>query len=131
MSLISDKLSKKGYACHYIGKGHLSYQTTDHLLVNRGFKTHVGFLEGSQHYAYGCPNSGCKSNTPADPQTGSHDMWHDEGPGLDIVPKLYYSANTYTDRAVAIIDQHNANEPLSLHMMYQNVHSPYTKPPGE
>ena len=46
------------------------------------------------------------------------------------MPELVYSANTYTDRAVKIIEKHNASEPLSLLMMYQNVHSPYSKPPG-
>ena len=90
----------------------------------------MGYLEGSQHYAYGCPNSGCDSKHPADPTKGKHDMWHNAGPGVDIVPELVYSANTYTDRAVKIIEKHNASEPLSLLMMYQNVHSPYSKPPG-
>ena len=36
-----------GYASHFIGKGHLGWQTTDHLLVNRGFDSHVGCLGGS------------------------------------------------------------------------------------
>lgn len=33
-----------GYASHFIGKGHLGWQTEDHLLVNRGFESHVGYV---------------------------------------------------------------------------------------
>lgn len=42
VSLLSEKLAVAGYQSHFIGKGHLGWQTTDHLLVNRGFETHVG-----------------------------------------------------------------------------------------
>ena len=56
-------------------------------------------------------------------------MWHGEKPGVDVVPGLYYSANTYTDLAIALIEKHDPSRPLYLHMMYQNVHSPYTAPP--
>jgi len=57
-------------------------------------------------------------------------MWHDAQPGVKIVPELVYSANTYTNLAVDIIQRHNQSQGLYLHMMYQNVHSPYTMPPG-
>jgi hypothetical protein len=29
-------------------QGHLGYETMDHLPINRGFASHVGYLEGSQ-----------------------------------------------------------------------------------
>ena len=35
-----------GYRSHFVGKGHLGYETMDHLPVNRGFHSHVGYLEG-------------------------------------------------------------------------------------
>ena len=52
-TIISEKLSRANYTCHFIGKGHLGYQTMDHLPLNRGFHTHVGFLAGSEDYRYG------------------------------------------------------------------------------
>ena len=42
--LLSEKMAAGGYASHFIGKGHLGWQTDDHLLVNRGFESHVGYV---------------------------------------------------------------------------------------
>lgn len=36
-TLLSQKLQAAGWISHFVGKGHLGYQTTDHLPVNRGF----------------------------------------------------------------------------------------------
>ena len=120
--IVSEKLSKAGYRCHFVGKGHLGYETTDHLPINRGFESHVGYLGGSQSYEWG----GGSENA----SKGKHDMWHDHGPGTDIVPQIYYSANFYTTRAVDIIAKHPiADAPLFLYLPYQNVHSPDTLPP--
>jgi len=44
-------------------------------------------------------------------------MWHGEKPGVDVVPGLYYSANTYTDLAIALIEKHEPSRPLYLHMI--------------
>jgi hypothetical protein len=38
---------------HMIGKGHLGYQTTDHLPIHRGFETHLGYLNGAEQYEHG------------------------------------------------------------------------------
>ena len=47
------KLKMADYQTHFIGKGHLGYQTDAHLPVNRGFDTHVGYLGGAESYSYG------------------------------------------------------------------------------
>lgn len=99
----------------------------DHLPVNRGFKTHVGFLEGSQSYYWGCSGSDKWTSCNTNPTSHCHDMWHDLLPGRDIVGEIYCSANFYTDTSVSLIDAHAANAssaPLFLHLPYQNVHSP-------
>ena len=57
-TLLSEKLTGGGYVSHFVGKGHLGYETMDHLPVNRGFKSHVGYLEGSQSYYWGCGSAG-------------------------------------------------------------------------
>ena len=50
----NEKLSRgAGYECHFIGKGHLGYETTDHLPIRRGFASHLGFLLGSESYYHG------------------------------------------------------------------------------
>lgn len=120
-SIISEKLAKANYASHFIGKGHLGYQTSDHLPINRGFDSHVGYLGGAEKYSYG--------NGSPNATEGKHDMWHGDKPGIDIVPEIYYSANFYTERAVDIIEKHDKSRPLWLHLPYQNVHAPYVNPP--
>ena len=57
MTLLPAKLKAAGYEGHMIGKGHLGYQTTDHLPVNRGFQTHLGYLEAAEHYCEPFPVS--------------------------------------------------------------------------
>ncbi len=51
-TILSEKLATGGYESHFIGKGHLGYQTMDHLPINRGFTSHVGFLAGSETCAH-------------------------------------------------------------------------------
>ena len=38
---------------------------------------------------------------------GRHDMWEDRHPGIDVVPLIFYSANFYAERSVAIIKNHS------------------------
>lgn len=131
-TILSEKLSRHAnYSCHMVGKGHLGYQTTDHLPINRGFDSHVGFLLGSETYSHG-------GGSP-DPLVGQHDLWHNETPAEDLVASLEYSTAYYTAHAVDIIRRHGlkqrqlkalgASNPLFLMFCPQNVHSPYTMPP--
>ena len=55
---LAEKLSRVGYVCHFIGKGHLGYETEDHLPIRRGFASHVGYLDGSEGYAHGGGDAG-------------------------------------------------------------------------
>jgi arylsulfatase A-like enzyme len=121
VDIIPQKLATAGYASHFVGKGHLGYETMDHLPVNRGFKSHVGYLGGAEKYTYG---SGSQ-----DPSKGSHDMWHNLAPGVAIVPQIFYSANFYAQSAVNILEAHDTKSPLFMYLAIQNVHSPYELPP--
>jgi len=119
LTLISEKLNRSGYSCHFVGKGHLGYATTDHLPINRGFQTHVGYFEPDESYSHGVSIS-----------RPGHDMWHGDHAGIDVVSDIYYSTNYYSDRAVSFINQHNGStSPLFIHLPYQCCHSPYTKVP--
>lgn len=75
------------YESHYVGKGHEGYETTDHLPVNRGFKSHVGFLSGAETYFHGVHGAGCDAGAGS----GVNDMWHDHIPGWNIVQNITYS----------------------------------------
>lgn len=120
---VAEKLAKAGYQNHYVGKGHLGYETMDHLPINRGFLSHVGYLGGAESYFWG----GGKE----DPLAGSHDMWHDHKPGIDIVPEIFYSANFYATTAVNIVKEFDVSKgPLFMYLAEQNVHSPYQDPPA-
>jgi hypothetical protein len=44
MTLLSQKLALAGFQSHFIGKTNLGFQTTDHMPINRGFTSHVGYL---------------------------------------------------------------------------------------
>ena len=114
--IMSEKLASVGYLGHFVGKGHLGYETTDHLPIHRGFKSHVGYLGGGESYFWGCGGGQCGS----DPALSHHDMWHDYHAGADIVPEIYYSANFYTTQAVGIITDHPKTSPLFLYLPYQN-----------
>ena len=126
--LLSEKLASVGYECHFVGKGHLGYQTTDHLPINRGFASHVGFLNGAESYSHG--------GGSADPEVGTHDLWRDHAPAVAAVHGMDYSADYYSREAVGIIEGHgrrqagNSSTPLFLYLAIQNVHSPYTLPPA-
>ena len=143
-TLLSEKLNRSGYSCHYVGKGHLGYATMDHLPINRGFQTHVGYFHADESYSYGekgFPDSVAHSHAtttdeadeknrfggpPPQPGLGHpYDMWHGDHAGIDVYPDIFYSTNYYSDRAVSFINQHNGSTPLFIHLPYQCCHSPY------
>ena len=70
-TVLSEKLNRAGYESHFVGKGHLGYQTTDHLPINRGFTSHLGFLGGGESYTYG-ESTRCGDG-------GKADMWLNHG----------------------------------------------------
>ena len=134
---IAEKLSSAGYATHFVGKGHLGYQTVDHMPINRGFDTHLGYLNGAESYHYGCatataagsghPSAACS----ADPTVGRHDLWEDDGPAVEAVPKVVYSADFYTARAVELVEKHPSATPFFIYFAIQNVHAPFQLPPAD
>ena len=133
-TIISEKLALAQYDSYFIGKGHLGYQTEDHLPINRQFKSHVGFLAGSESYHHGGGTS--------DPTSGSHDLWENNQPGYDVVPTLNYATNYYTQRAVDILERTGTavtsgskggsteTRPFFMYFSVQNVHTPYQLPPA-
>ena len=118
-TLVSEKLQQAGYQAHFIGKGHLGYQTVDHLPINRGFDSHVGYFHGQEDYA--------NASNRASRQGGARDMWQDGHPGDVIAGEIHYSTNFYTTRAVQLLEARNTSRPFFLHMPWQAVHAPCTR----
>ena len=91
----------------------MGWQTTDHLLVNRGFESHMGYLGGSESYKWGRMDQSRDPNPVSVSRhdiaglwvaffsrcqryrcrQGKHDMWHNDGPGTDIAPLIGYSTS--------------------------------------
>lgn len=141
-TLLPARLKAVGYSTHMVGKGHLGYMTTDHMPINRGFDTHVGYLAHGEGYNWGnSGNSPNKGKQWQDYCVGSNvtnnlnqfcakDMWHNEITGWDVVDDIAYSTNFYTRRAVDLIQAHDdPSKPFYLHLTYQAVHNPLEQPP--
>eukprot|EP00037_Helgoeca_nana_P025321 m.275779 g.275779 ORF g.275779 m.275779 type:complete len:533 (-) comp26910_c0_seq3:255-1853(-) len=133
-SLLSHKLKSHGttiWKNHFVGKGHLGYQTMDHLPVNRGFDSHVGYLMGAEEYVhgynfYGAPNHDC----PGTPALCYKDFWMGKAPASSaVIDEVFYSTNYYTTRVLEILKNHTVGDSLWVHLMYQGVHAPYVEPP--
>ena len=125
---LAEKLSRgAGYECHFIGKGHLGYETTDHLPIRRGFASHLGFLLGSESYYHG--------GGAANASEGAHDLWEDAAPACAaVVAGMNYSTDVYVGRALekigaAAAAPPGARAPLFVYLALQNVHDPYNEPP--
>jgi arylsulfatase B len=116
--LLSEKLAAVGYRCHFVGKGHLGYQTMDHLPIQRGFASHVGYLSGSEGYSHG--------GGAANPTLGTHDLWRDLAPATSDVPTMVYSADFYSREAVKIIEDHGQRADRDAAPLFM-----WTPPPTE
>ena len=128
---LPDKLKAAGYQSHFVGKGHLGYTTSDHLPINRGYESHVGYLGGAEDYyqANFIGHRPVKLPGRDGLFVRNSDFWHDHAPGTDVVQDCYYSTNYYSRTAVSIVENHTASTPLFLDLRYQGVHGPYEEPP--
>eukprot|EP00935_MAST-01C_sp_MAST-1C-sp1_P000143 g143.t1 len=127
-TLLPAKLKEANFETHMVGKGHLGYMTTDHLPVNRGFDSHVGYLNAAEDYHFG--NAGYYQTKQCSDANCSKDMWHNHGPGADIVDQIYYSAEFYTNWAIGLLRNRSKTKPFYLHLTYQSVHAPFEDPPA-
>lgn len=130
MSTLGDKLASVGYVNVLIGKTHWGTKTPQHLPINRGWASHVGYLGGAEAYYTG--HECVIEQTNCNNFTKILDFWHDHDPAeASLIGQ--YSTSLFTDLAVDAIRNHSANSdaPLWLHLNYQAVHNPHTSPPGE
>ena len=103
---------------HMVGKGHLGYQTMDHLPASRGFDSHVGYLgvsphsdlpspwpqltgafcpscrQGAEDYHWGNAAGGSARYCNATAPSCKKDMWLNQAPGISVVDDIYYRCAT-------------------------------------
>ena len=128
MTTLGQKLSGVGYETVLIGKTHWGTKTTRHLPINRGWKSHLGYLGGGEAYWSGheCVDEGTNCHTFKQ----AIDLWHDNRPAEQSYLG-HYSSDLFTQLAVEAIHAHDQAKPLWLHLNYQAVHNPQTSPPGQ
>lgn len=120
-SILSEKLMAANYQSYFFGKGHLGWQTEDNLLINRDFEQHLGFLGGGESYTHGLA-SRCGDG-------GSHDMWYNAEPAVDMVDEDFYNTNFFTTAAVKAVQERNASRPFWIHIAHQAVHTGANRTP--
>lgn len=117
MTLLPEKLRRRGYRTAMIGKGHLGARSERNLPVNRGFDYHFGFLGGGEHHftqqSYECENY--------------VDLWENSAPAFS--QNGTYSCNLYGSKAVQQIEAHDTKDPLFLYLAFHDMHAPNECPP--
>jgi len=113
ITTLGQKMQELNYATHYVGKWHLGFCDEACLPTSRGFDTFYGFYNAFiDHYTHEC--------------YGGYDLW-DNG----VVERSdSFAADLFTQRAVNIINEHDASKPLYLFVSEALVHNPVQVPPG-
>ncbi|XP_054721569.1 arylsulfatase B-like [Uloborus diversus] len=110
-TILPQYLKQLGYATHAIGKWHLGFFQNEYLPVNRGFDSHFGFWSGKEDYFTHWQQS--KLFSGLDLHNNFDDEWGYNGT---------YGTDLFTMKAVDIIENHNASQPLFLYLAHQAVH---------
>ena len=116
---IAEVLGNNGYSTHMLGKWHLGYFSPRFLPTARGFDTWTGYANGENYY-WSKKNPDYPEHVDFITSNTSCYMPYD---GDDIHD---YSTYVYTNKAVDIINAHDASaSSLFLYLAYQAVHDPF------
>lgn len=115
---LAEVLQDEGYKTHMLGKWHLGYFSPLFLPTARGFDDYIGYVNGENYY--------WSKRSPDYPEfvdfmESDKDCYRPYS-GDDIHD---YSTTFYTNKALSIIDEHSASDPLLLVVAYQAVHDPF------
>ncbi|GFO10604.1 arylsulfatase b [Plakobranchus ocellatus] len=114
---LADQLQKSGYSTHLVGKWHVGYYRREYLPHNRGFNSFFGKLQGhGDHYKHTRSYKGKQYL----------DLWQEDEPIRNETG--HYSTHLFTERAVRVVENHDANTPLFLMLAYQAPHAPLQVP---
>ncbi|XP_067935201.1 arylsulfatase B-like [Watersipora subatra] len=110
---VADKLKESGYKTHMVGKWHIGQSSIEYTPTRRGFDTFLGYLGGYEDYY-------------SRKSFSHHDFFLNEQRYRETDGR--YSVDVFTERAQAIIEEHNSTTPLFLYLAYQSVHGPLQVP---
>jgi len=124
-STMADTLKAAGYSTHMIGKWHLGFCDERYTPTFRGFDSFLGYLEGAEdYYLHTRSDSGYSG---LDFRASSY-VSQNELPNATRAYRNTYSAHVFASRAQAVVDQHNASQPLFMYLPFQSVHGPLQAP---
>ncbi|XP_077513137.1 arylsulfatase B-like [Amblyomma americanum] len=124
VNLLPKHLGKLGYKGDIVGKWHIGCSTWSHTPTNRGFDSHVGYLNHDEDNV---------THTVTYNGSCGYDFWFNE----QLLTDAYgvYSMDIFLRRAKTIIRDHDASEPLFLFFSMQAPHigtgQRYFQPPEE
>ncbi|XP_047984265.1 arylsulfatase B-like isoform X3 [Leguminivora glycinivorella] len=114
--LLPSYLKELGYSTHLVGKWHVGMSRDDHLPTNRGYDSHYGMRGGIvDYYTYHKVEE-----WPNGRQMFGRDLFDNLTPQYS---ETRYIVDALTDRAVRIINDHNASQPLFLHLTHNAPHA--------
>ncbi|KAI4462491.1 arylsulfatase [Holotrichia oblita] len=113
-TLLPQRLKNNGYKTHAIGKWHLGFHKKEYTPTYRGFDSHFGYWQGFHDY-YDHTIHATYSNEQG------YDMR--KNMTVDWDAKGKYSTTLFTDEAVRIIKEHNADEPMFMYFAHLAPHA--------
>jgi len=122
IKILPEYLKDAGYSTHLVGKWHLGYCHEDYLPNNRGFDTFFGqYTHVTDYYTR---KVDYEKYTP---EMAGYDLRDNEK--VTYEGNGEFSTDLYTRKAVDVIQNHDASEPLFLYLAYQAPHKPNQMPP--
>ncbi len=109
---IAEALKTAGYETYMAGKWHVG-QYRPHWPVDRGFDSSYVILSGYNYF------------DPAQDKFALNDTIYEPD------PEGFYITNSFTDRAVELIDRHNSKKPFFMYLAYTSPHWPLHAPEEE
>jgi len=114
-TLLSQVLQDSDYGTYMIGKWNLGHYHPQYLPNARGFDEFMGFMTGQSYY---WSKKSPQMHKFVDLLYGDSDCYM----GYNGTDMHDYSTFLYTDKAIAVIEQHNFKHPMFMYLAYQAVH---------
>lgn len=133
-TLYPQLLAEAGYRTHALGKWDVGYLVRNATATYRGFEDFYGYYGAcNSDYWYHTAGNGGSDCTPQGTFNTSIVDWSDSvgshvGPVDREAANGTYNRHLLSDRAVSIINAHNASESLYMYLAFQNVHEGCSRP---